>query len=851
MSDLIKLTHNVVWKDFEVKKNSVYLISGIIENLTKINDKSALIIYNFQDEKISKYDVKFNRISFSKKYGYYKYLPEKEGRSLFIFNIKIPSTVNKLSIGLVLLENASDISIENLTVSNNYIANNYMKKHMISSENNLVNYNKRVIFKARLLKEKQKNIIIKNTFSYMFSYLLLNSFKSFSSFIKLPQKLYKLFKDYLKHKRFQLNINRWRGLPSKAIKYDLKLENYNNIKIKGKYFSLAGEKNNAALVYYNFDEQVEKKQMIDLGFSYSEKIGYYHYINTSVEGEQSFSKEVTFPPDIKKVTLNFRRWHSLKPVLLKITTLKTLKVKKNKLKEIKNVEIYSDELSDKETLSMFGWEKYENEDNKPIVMAVMDEFTTGCFEDEVCLVRPRPDNWLALIKMYKPSFVFIESAWKGNNGSWQYRVANYSNKPGNEIEQISNYCKQKNIPIIFWNKEDPVHHQKFMCSAKLATHIFTTDSNMIASYKKHTGNKKAFALPFAAQPTLHKPKSIKNRLNKSCFAGSWYGNRHAERGESMKWLLEAANEYGLDIFDRNFGTGVFPFPEAYKDGIKGSLPYKELCTEYSRYKIFLNVNSVTESPTMFSRRVFELMACGTPIVSTYAKGIDELFETDAVWLVQNKEEALEAIQTLLSDKKEWRRRSLLGIREVFSRHTYTHRLNYIFDSIGLGNKIETTPEILLLAFASTTEELKRLNEFLTLQNYPNITLQIQCSKKNITNNMELHKNINLCDKITKNLDTKIEYKAIGWIDAKAVYGDFYIQDLVNAIVYEPNANGWAKSIENDYFEYNAQTKLNACIWNPSVFIEKYKNHTHDENIQDEKLFVIDSDEYTFTIYKEV
>lgn len=129
---------------------------------------------------------------------------------------------------------------------------------------------------------------------------------------------------------------------------------------------------------------------------------------------------------------------------------------------------------------------------------------------------------------------------------------------------------------------------------------------MIESYTTNTNCKKVFSLPFAAQPTLHKPhKSLQNRINKSCFAGSWYGNRHAERGESMKWLLEAANIYGLDIFDRNFGTGIFPFPEQYQDGIKGSLPYKELCEEYSKYRVFLNVNSVTDSPTMFSRRVFE------------------------------------------------------------------------------------------------------------------------------------------------------------------------------------------------------------------------------------------------------
>ena len=331
-------------------------------------------------------------------------------------------------------------------------------------------------------------------------------------------------------------------------------------------------------------------------------------------------------------------------------------------------------------ISILGWPEYPP-NGKPYVIGIMDEFTTGCFEQDLNLIQPRPDNWYALAEEYQPAFFFIESAWKGNYGSWQYRVAHYDHKPGPEVAHICQYARQKGIPTLFWNKEDPVHHEKFMCSAGLADHIFTTDANMKDSYRAKTGNRNVHALPFAAQPALHKPAPLAGRKPRACFAGSWYGNRHAERGEAMRWLLQVANQHGLDIYDRNHGTGIFPFPEEYKAGIKGSLPYKELCEEYGRYRIFLNVNSVTDSPTMFSRRVFELMACGTPVVSTYAKGIENLFESDAVWLVNSREEADEAIRTLMNDDTEWRRRSLAGIREVFARHTYAHRLNDIFDRL--------------------------------------------------------------------------------------------------------------------------------------------------------------------------
>lgn len=498
-----------------------------------------------------------------------------------------------------------------------------------------------------------------------------------------------------------------------------------------------------------------------------------------------------------------------------------------------------------EEISILGWPEHPP-NGKPYVIGIMDEFTTGCFEQDVNLIQPRPDNWYALAEKYKPEFFFIESAWKGNYGSWQYRVADYANKPGQEIAHICQYAREKGIPTLFWNKEDPVHHQKFMCSAKLVDHIFTTDANMKDSYQAKTGNPNVHAMPFAAQPALHKPAPLAGRKPRACFAGSWYGNRHAERGESMRWLLQAANRHGLDIYDRNHGTGIFPFPEEYQAGIKGSLPYKELCDEYSRYRVFLNVNSVTDSPTMFSRRVFELMACGTPVVSTYAKGIENLFETDAVWLVHSQEEADEALHTLMTDDAEWRRRSLAGIREVFAKHTYAHRLNDIFDRLGIETRMATNPAIGLVAAAHSQAELQALDQFARQQSYRGFQLGIACAPGLAQLAGSLSENITLLQcgqKAPWLAEQHAESPLAGWLCPQHRYGEHYLRDLVNASLYEPEAAGWAKAMGQDRFAYAGEACLGGSLWRSAEFLKQPLKAHPEERITRPDLYLADSDQF--------
>ena len=52
-----------------------------------------------------------------------------------------------------------------------------------------------------------------------------------------------------------------------------------------------------------------------------------------------------------------------------------------------------------------------------------------------------------------------------------------------------------------------------------------------------------------------------------------------------------------------------------------------MLTAYKGYKVFLNVNSVVDSPSMCARRIFEINAAGTPVVTTPSAAVDGVLRT--------------------------------------------------------------------------------------------------------------------------------------------------------------------------------------------------------------------------------
>ena len=337
----------------------------------------------------------------------------------------------------------------------------------------------------------------------------------------------------------------------------------------------------------------------------------------------------------------------------------------------------------------------------PVVAAILDTFSEYCFRFEADLVLLTPGNWREQMDRAKPALLLVESAWIGNNRAWHRLIADNWKLSDNPLQDLLSYCRSQRVPSVFWNKEDPPSFETFIDAAKGFDVVLTTDADCIPKYKAACGHDRVYAMPFAAQPKLHNPRREADwPRDRVAFAGSWASRR--ERTEPLSHLLDAALPFGLHIFDRNLSrkdlgsrAAALSFPDRYQPAIKGSLGYAEMLTAYRCYDVLLNTNSVTDSPTMFSRRVFESLACGTPVVSTESVGMRRILG-DHVRVVRNSEEASTHLRALFDDEEARARESHLAYRHVHENHTYRHRMADIRRWAGLPAQDDTTIAVSIL-----------------------------------------------------------------------------------------------------------------------------------------------------------
>ena len=357
-------------------------------------------------------------------------------------------------------------------------------------------------------------------------------------------------------------------------------------------------------------------------------------------------------------------------------------------------------------------------------ISIMDEISEECWRYEMTSYPISRANYVEQIASSTANFCFLESCWKGNKGTWEYAFTSPGLKHNNAqaLLDLIPQVKQK-MPIVFWNKEDPMHYDKYLPIAKYADVIFTTDSEKVASYKADVPDADVYAVPFAAQQKICNPSDrFKSEAESVCFAGSYYGVGHDERKRQMDALLPSIIEFEGAIYDRmsKVDSDRYKFPPQYTPFIRDAVPFTEVVQLYKRFKVFLNVNTIVESPTMMSRRVYELLACGTPVVSTPSKAIEEQFP-GIVQVAKDADEANVIIERLLTDEHYWEKTSHLGYREVMTKHTYAHRLVNIEKAIGIDNQREE-PLVSIITCTRRPEMIDRIVTNMTRQNHSNIEL---------------------------------------------------------------------------------------------------------------------------------
>ncbi|WP_147463486.1 FkbM family methyltransferase [Cellulomonas triticagri] len=311
------------------------------------------------------------------------------------------------------------------------------------------------------------------------------------------------------------------------------------------------------------------------------------------------------------------------------------------------------------------------------VAAIMDEFTRLSFAPEWDLVDLTPEGWEEQLAGASPDLLFVESAWRGQDGSWHNMV----HRAGPELRAIVEWCRVRGVPSVFWNKEDPVHYTTFLNAAGLFDHVFTTDLDRVEHYKAALGHDRVWLLPFAAQPAEHHPIESEDRRDAFVFAGAYY-RRYPERTRDLASLVRALPALRpVEIFDRNLGgtDEAYRFPEEYQELIVGTLAPHEVADAYRGYRFAVNLNSVKQSQTMLARRVFELLASNTLTVSNYARAARVLFGD----LVVTTDDGLEAERRLrgITESGAVDELRLAGLRNVMRQHTYADRAAYLWSRV--------------------------------------------------------------------------------------------------------------------------------------------------------------------------
>jgi hypothetical protein len=328
----------------------------------------------------------------------------------------------------------------------------------------------------------------------------------------------------------------------------------------------------------------------------------------------------------------------------------------------------------------------------PSVALVADELTHACLTAQTRVRSLCPLTYKLQLKLHRPDLLLVESAWNAGRGAWKYKIARYPDHPRRTnaaLRDLVNHARDLGIPTVFWNKEDSVHFDRFIDSAKLFDHVFTVDSNCIPRYKAVMGpDASVHTLMFPVQPATHHFTGFDFKHRCASFVGSYSHHIHARRRQWQDMAFEAASGTGLGLaaYDRNSNRKAahYRYPALPGLTVQASVPHAQTAQLYKDYVVSLNVNTVEDSPTMYSRRLVEILACGGIVATSPALSVDTMFK-DFCHVISTPEEARELFGRLRRDgpSADDLERARAGADYVLRDHTWARRLQRISSVVGL------------------------------------------------------------------------------------------------------------------------------------------------------------------------
>lgn len=386
---------------------------------------------------------------------------------------------------------------------------------------------------------------------------------------------------------------------------------------------------------------------------------------------------------------------------------------------------------------------------------IADEFLWDSIRAAADFRYLTPDNWQEALPDCQ--ILLLVSAWRGLHQEWIGL-----SKPGSETQDIAfniiDACKMRNIPVIFYSKEDPPNYDCFLPLAMQSDYIFTSCAEVMDQYRKDCGTAKVHSLCFSINPLFHNPIGSRGAHKRPgvLFAGSWMA-KYPERLKELRILFDGVLEAGLPlkIFDRNYALAnpSYRFDKKYWPFISPSVDHASLQKIHKLYDWAININSVKYSATMFANRGFELQAAGVQMISNYSLGVNQRLPN--VFIGMSAQE-VGRILTQYTPEEVYEHQ-MMGVRSVMTGETCFDRIAQLLDAVG----IAYTPavrRVLVIADKDTP----RIRAMFTRQTVQEKTLAFaaQVTPAQMT-----------------------EYDIIAFFADDMEYEMFYLEDLCNGFKY--------------------------------------------------------------------
>lgn len=435
-----------------------------------------------------------------------------------------------------------------------------------------------------------------------------------------------------------------------------------------------------------------------------------------------------------------------------------------------------------------------------------------------------PEDWPDMLDRARPQLLLCESARRGNDGRWSGAVTG-ADEDRRRLAELVARCRDRGIPTVFWNTEDPGGFEEFVGAAALFDYVFTVDGSRIPDYRQALGHDRVDVLQFAAQPRIHNPVSIPvGRIFDvvATTGGVLAGAAPPATGQPdpAEVILEPATEFGLHLLGTwHEPVGREDLPPALRPYLVGALPYERQLAADKLYKVALNVDSVGIATGGCPRRLFELAAAATPVISGYSAAIPTTFG-DLIAISASADETRALLAGLLNSKELRDRRAHLAMREVLSRHTYAHRVDAMLDAVGR-HPTRHPPEVSVLLPTCRADQVPPAIEQVARQAYRPVQLVLvlhgldldvdavtkQAHAAGLDNVVVLAADRSLTLGACLNLGiTAADGDLLAKFDDDNRYGPHYLTDLVAAFSYT-DAGVVGKGAHYSYLSSSGATVL--------------------------------------------